>query len=217
MRKFLASAALAAGTALFALPASAATTIDGYISNVTVRDTDPGLIIAANPLAIPSFTLNEGESFDVDVLTIGTPEGTVNTDFLSLFGEDTVPFPVSVAFTFFAPSGATGAPVSGSTFGFIAPFTGCGVIAGGCGLVDWGAASIFNFGNGGQFSVELFDAVFATPGTANVRGRFTLISDSRPAVPEPAMWAMMLIGFGAIGAMLRARRTKDSGQRLRII
>jgi hypothetical protein len=26
------------------------------------------------------------------------------------------------------------------------------------------------------------------------------------AVPEPASWAMMLVGFGSIGAMIRTRR-----------
>jgi hypothetical protein len=27
-----------------------------------------------------------------------------------------------------------------------------------------------------------------------------------PAVPEPASWALMLLGFGAIGAAMRRRR-----------
>jgi hypothetical protein len=31
-------------------------------------------------------------------------------------------------------------------------------------------------------------------------------NDSTGAVPEPASWAMMLVGFGAMGAMLRRRR-----------
>lgn len=35
---------------------------------------------------------------------------------------------------------------------------------------------------------------------------FTLTSDSVPAVPEPATWAMMLLGFGGIGAEMRRRR-----------
>lgn len=30
-----------------------------------------------------------------------------------------------------------------------------------------------------------------------------------PAVPEPATWAMMLIGFGAVGGAMRARRKRD--------
>jgi hypothetical protein len=31
-----------------------------------------------------------------------------------------------------------------------------------------------------------------------------------PGVPEPATWAMMLLGFGAIGGMMRARRKQDA-------
>ena len=34
--------------------------------------------------------------------------------------------------------------------------------------------------------------------------------DATPAVPEPATWTMMLIGFGAIGAAFRRRRPKLS-------
>ncbi len=33
------------------------------------------------------------------------------------------------------------------------------------------------------------------------------IGQAAPAVPEPAAWALMLSGFGAIGAALRGRRT----------
>ncbi len=31
-----------------------------------------------------------------------------------------------------------------------------------------------------------------------------------PGVPEPATWAMMLLGFGAIGGMMRARRQRET-------
>jgi hypothetical protein len=31
-----------------------------------------------------------------------------------------------------------------------------------------------------------------------------------PGVPEPATWAMMLLGFGAIGCMMRARRKQEA-------
>ena len=52
--------------------------------------------------------------------------------------------------------------------------------------------------------------VSSLPGTralksfnASAGGRF---SDNVLSVPEPATWAMMLIGFGGMGAMLRSRR-----------
>lgn len=36
-----------------------------------------------------------------------------------------------------------------------------------------------------------------------------------PAIPEPATWAMMILGFGAVGAMLRAKRRRTTA-RLRL-
>ncbi|MDB5464526.1 MAG: choice-of-anchor family protein [Phenylobacterium sp.] len=37
-------------------------------------------------------------------------------------------------------------------------------------------------------------------------GAFDVQSDTGSAVPEPATWAMMLVGFGGLGALLRRRR-----------
>lgn len=201
MNKAILFASIAA-TALAAAPVAAATTISGTVSSVTVNNTDPGLVINAAPVAFPSFTLtNAGDFADYTVLTIGTPEGTVNIP------EDFSPRPISVAFAFSSPTGATGAPITGNTLGFINLnlFGSCGIIAGGCGQAIFNAPSVFNFGQGGQFSVALSNATFATPGTASVTGRFTLISN---AVPEPSTWALMLLGFGAVGAAMRSPKRR---------
>jgi hypothetical protein len=40
--------------------------------------------------------------------------------------------------------------------------------------------------------------------TATLIGRFDLASGS--AVPEPGTWALMILGFGAVGGALRGRR-----------
>ena len=193
-------AALAGATALSAAvvaPASAAVTISGSVTDISFRNVDPGLVIEATPLAPFSFSLaNIGDFQDVAVLNVGTGESSVDLD-------DIFPFGISATFGFASPVGTSGSPVGGSTFGYIVPGTSCGFRQGGCGAVVWGAPSVFNFGNGGQFSVELFDASFGTPGGADVTGRFTLLSNS---VPEPATWAMMIIGFGAVGGAMRRRQ-----------
>lgn len=200
---------LVGATALAGLsaPASAAVNISGYVSDIDYRDTDPGLVVYANPIAFPGFSLaNVGDYMDFDVLTIGTDETAVNW-FIG-DNDDIIPYPISVTFTFTDPAGASGAPVSGTTEGILSlnPFDSCAVYySGGCGEVDWGAPSVFSFGNGGQFSVELFDTTFATEGSANVTGRFTLLANS---VPEPATWAMMIVGFGAVGGAMRRRQRK---------
>lgn len=56
--------------------------------------------------------------------------------------------------------------------------------------------------------------------TANANGPGTLVVrevTSVAAVPEPAIWAMMLIGFGAIGSTMRARRRGEPSGRLKQI
>jgi hypothetical protein len=42
--------------------------------------------------------------------------------------------------------------------------------------------------------------------TATLVGRFDLTTNTTPGAPEPASWALMLVGFGGLGAMLRRRR-----------
>jgi hypothetical protein len=42
--------------------------------------------------------------------------------------------------------------------------------------------------------------------TAQLVGRFDLTTNTTPGAPEPAAWAMMLVGFGGLGAVMRRRR-----------
>lgn len=58
-----------------------------------------------------------------------------------------------------------------------------------------------DFGNTATFSWDLPTGVSA----ASSSGRF--LSEATPgAVPEPSTWAMLIVGFGLIGASLRSRR-----------
>jgi len=69
----------------------------------------------------------------------------------------------------------------------------------------------FHWGEGNA-SLQIFDADGVTLSDivtiANTADGATLTFASDPiGVPEPATWAMMLLGLGAMGAMLRARRS----------
>ena len=55
-------------------------------------------------------------------------------------------------------------------------------------------------GQGGTFTVD------PSVGNVNFTGGVGIVTSSIAAVPEPATWAMMLVGFGMMGASMRYRR-----------
>lgn len=71
------------------------------------------------------------------------------------------------------------------------------------------------YGNAGEkFTSVGFAADPSTNGIQDLRQlRLAGISPVQSAVPEPSTWAMLLVGFGAIGASLRRRKP---GSRLRL-
>lgn len=62
---------------------------------------------------------------------------------------------------------------------------------------------LFDFGTEGASSITLDD----TQGFSNAA---LYTTGTPPAVPEPATWAMMLMGFGAAGYAMRRRRRENS-------
>jgi len=66
----------------------------------------------------------------------------------------------------------------------------------------------------GGVQYNLFNNTYGTPGGyvlyASVGGGYTTdtVNFSATEVPEPAAWALMLIGFGGLGAAMRASRKK---------
>ena len=80
--------------------------------------------------------------------------------------------------------------------------------------------SLTNPGSSGGFTHYSFDSLATTSSTAlsfsfrDDPGFMFLDSVSVTAVPEPATWTMMLLGFGAIGFTMRRRKDLPRANRL---
>jgi hypothetical protein len=198
MKKLLALAATTATLALAAGTANATVFVGDY--SATVNGTDPGLVVHVTDLpgAINLNLPTVGSTQSVNLFNLWTDEGSVN------LGEDTVAKPISVLFSFTAPS-AFGGSVTGTTVGIWGFYEK--------GHVTWNDPVDLSFGNGGVLRVSLNDADFnkgdwfsldeGQKDGATITGNFKLISN---AVPEPGAWALMITGFGLVGATIRRRR-----------
>lgn len=73
------------------------------------------------------------------------------------------------------------------------------------GFTQYAGPALFSLVDGSPvFNTGTFDLSSITSGPATI----TISEAASGAVPEPATWAMMLIGFGAVGAAARYRRRK---------
>lgn len=70
---------------------------------------------------------------------------------------------------------------------------------------DWGHITNMSFSASG--GTPRPDLPFSGPGTHFVMEKFTWNESIAPA-PEPATWAMMIIGFGAAGSAIRSARRR---------
>ncbi|TCJ39503.1 PEPxxWA-CTERM sorting domain-containing protein [Parafrankia sp. BMG5.11] len=84
---------------------------------------------------------------------------------------------------------------------------------------DFGTCSICNITASGQNKFTVSGGGITTlgftfaPGVGTARQfRVDEVSAGPGAVPEPATWAMMLFGFGAVGFGMRRRRSRDYSQ-----
>lgn len=161
--------------------------------------------------SVGSTATNQGLTF-----TSGTFSGTTSNGFLGVgndivnnFGNLTlataappvtynVPFTLEVIFT--QPTG-----VSPGTPTYTALVTGSVTGANGGAFFDFNNAPQFFTSNAGPFSLFINDVTVRAGGTNNISGNIT-------ATPEPATWAMMLLGFFAVG--FTAYRKRKAGLRI---
>jgi hypothetical protein len=214
-------AALAAsvGLSLAASQAQATVfTLDSF--SVTANASDPGLVVNINKLQTTPLTFDLGatDPQTFDLFTVYTNESDVEN------GEDTVAKPISVSFTFSAPTPNQVDPVTGETYGDYDPILLFGFIYIGdyhAGELAWsnGGQAQMVYGdnltglmtitlNGGEFNEGAYGLNEGKKKGLKVRATFDWDRDPTPttAVPEPATWALMIGGFGMAGAALRRRR-----------
>lgn len=65
--------------------------------------------------------------------------------------------------------------------------------------------NLFANGGGGSLGISFADGTIYNQDNSII-GTLTVTAVTPPGVPEPGTWAVMLLGFGGMGAVLRSRR-----------
>jgi hypothetical protein len=200
-----------------ALIGTAALALSSAASAVTFAGTTQGcLSLTAAPCAPSNTSTLAGLTFTTGTFNQDTSAsgfaaiGSGNTDTLGFFTQDGSAnnytgdfFTLLVNFT--APAGVGG---GGNYFAnLIGQVTGAGANNGGVQVTFTNPTQTFTYGNGQTFTLTVNNvAVSGTGALAPITGYI------QAGVPEPATWAMMLLGFGGIGMAMRRRRVPALAQ-----
>ena len=194
MRKFVLG--LVAATALGSASMASATQFMGATAGCFGAACAPAGAATTGGLTFTSGSFNQSDSNGF--LAIGS--GTENFGTLNLSG---LPFTYNTLFTllvnFTLPAGTPGA---GTVYS---------ALVGGSVTNSTTGGVLFDFNNtpqtinytGGSFTLAINDV---SVNSSEVPTNTAITGTIRTAVPEPATWALMLLGFGGIGLAMQRRR-----------
>ncbi len=199
MKKLIAGA-IAAGTLMFGLPAAAAVTVADFRSESHLPDySSSGGKLYQNTGAV----LGAGYELDGGDF-VSNPSGWGGgvvfvdwdevTNIITLRSQDTWDFQTySLA-------------ISNVLFDRAQTITGISLLSNN--LTTGGVVPSFSFtGNSINIDYARQQTFNFTGGTASFQ---VTLGDVGSAVPEPATWAMMIIGFGAVGSAVRSSRRRNA-------
>jgi hypothetical protein len=111
------------------------------------------------------------------------------------------------------PISAPPATLPVAALGTPAPLAAAPLVAGGAPIFAAAPAVVGGTGLGAAALLPIpVAAALLAPGGGGGGGGITINApDTTPAIPEPATWLMMILGFGVLGAWLRHRRQIDLG------